>query len=109
MVARPVRRVISARASVPAGTAGDVLLGLRKRHPRLIIQMVAMNRLPAEQAVAMIGEQTLRAARTGALLAEKPEVDLLLRLAGTTQNLSRHREDRIQIRGHDGPGGRRVV
>jgi len=33
----------------------------------------------------MIAAQTLRAARTGNSLVEKPEIDLLLRLAGTKQ------------------------
>lgn len=76
--------VIAARAGSAEATE-DRLLSLRGRHPGLIIQLVTLKRLPGNRVVAMIGQQTLRAARTGALLAAKPEVDLLLRLAGTTQ------------------------
>ena len=76
--------VLAARAG--PGKATEVeLLSLRGRHPALIIQLVTLKRLPGNRTVAMIGQQTLRAARTGALLAARPEVDLLLRLAGTTQ------------------------
>ncbi|MDG6910056.1 MAG: hypothetical protein JRN08_06775 [Nitrososphaerota archaeon] len=35
--------------------------------------------------VEMLAAQTLKAEETGSLLARKPEVDFLLRLAGTTQ------------------------
>jgi tRNA threonylcarbamoyladenosine modification (KEOPS) complex Cgi121 subunit len=75
--------VIAARASAAAAEAS--LLSLRGRHPGLIIQLVTLKSLPGNRTVAMIGQQTLRAAKTGALLAARPEVDLLLRLAGTTQ------------------------
>ena len=61
------------------------LRGLRSEFPRLVIQVVSMNVLPSAAAVRMIAAQTMRAERTGALLAAKPEVDLLLRLAGTNQ------------------------
>jgi tRNA threonylcarbamoyladenosine modification (KEOPS) complex Cgi121 subunit len=88
-----LERVIAAAAlaaRAPAGSgpsqATDAeLLSLRSRHPALIIQLVTLKELPGNRTVAMIGQQTLRAAKTGALLAAKPEVDLLLRLAGTTQ------------------------
>jgi tRNA threonylcarbamoyladenosine modification (KEOPS) complex Cgi121 subunit len=83
MVAECLETVIAARASPEAAEAG--LLALRGRHPSLIIQLVTLKSLPGNRTVAMIGQQTLRAAKTGALLAAKPEVDLLLRLAGTTQ------------------------
>ena len=38
-----------------------------------------------ELFVEMLAAQTLRALRTGSLLARRPEMDFLLRLAGTTQ------------------------
>ncbi len=41
--------------------------------------------MPNTGAVEMIAAQTLTAARSGATLAERPELDLLLRLAGTRQ------------------------
>jgi tRNA threonylcarbamoyladenosine modification (KEOPS) complex Cgi121 subunit len=77
--------VVSAKARLRPGEADAALTSLRKRHPGLIIQLVTLEKLPTSRAVAMIGQQTLRAAKTGALLAMRPEVDLLLRLAGTTQ------------------------
>jgi hypothetical protein len=78
-------RCIVARADVPPGSADELLLGLRRSHPALVVQLLGLKRVPAPKAVVMICEQTFRAAKTGALLAEKPEVDLLLRLAGTNQ------------------------
>ena len=84
MVAECLESVIAVRAGSAEATE-DRLSSLRGRHPGLFIQLVTLKRLPGNRTVAMIGQQTLRAARTGALLAAKPEVDLLLRLAGTTQ------------------------
>jgi tRNA threonylcarbamoyladenosine modification (KEOPS) complex Cgi121 subunit len=77
--------VLAAKARLESAEAEPVLLSLRKRHPDLIIQLVRLKEVPESRIIAMIGQQTLRAAETGALLAAKPEVDLLLRLAGTTQ------------------------
>ncbi len=68
-----------------AAAAERELRGLRSEFPRLVIQVVSMNVLPSAAAVRMIAAQTMRAKSTGALLAAKPEVDLLLRLAGTNQ------------------------
>ncbi|MDA4114832.1 MAG: KEOPS complex subunit Cgi121 [Thaumarchaeota archaeon] len=89
--------MIAARVSPEAAEAR--LLSLRGRHPDLIIQLVTLKRLPGNRTVAMIGQQTLRAAKTGALLAAKPEVDLLLRLAGTTQIAVAIKEAGYQARG----------
>ena len=80
-----MRRVVAARADVSESDADALLSSLRKLHPKLVVQLVATKRTIDAGTLEMIGEQTLRAARTGALLAEKPEVDLLLRLAGTAQ------------------------
>jgi tRNA threonylcarbamoyladenosine modification (KEOPS) complex Cgi121 subunit len=77
--------VLAAKARIGSGDADRALLSLRKRHPSMIIQFVRLKKVPEGRAIQMIGQQTLRAAETGALLAAKPEVDLLLRLAGTTQ------------------------
>ena len=77
--------VFAATASLPLDSAEGFLRGLRAQHPTLIVQLLAMDSVPPGRAVAMIAEQTLRARRTGAMLADKPEVDLLLRLAGTNQ------------------------
>ncbi len=77
--------VVAARAKLSAGLADSELLAMRRRHPTLIVQLVTLKEIPGSQTINMIGQQTLRAMKTGALLAAKPEVDLLLRLAGTTQ------------------------
>jgi tRNA threonylcarbamoyladenosine modification (KEOPS) complex Cgi121 subunit len=76
---------VAARAELAPGDAERELLRLRSTHHRLIIQMVGMKRMPSSRAVLMIAAQTLRAVDTDSLLAAKPEVDLLLRLAGTSQ------------------------
>lgn len=52
----------------------------------------------------MIAMQTLRARQTGALLAERPEVDLLLRLAGTNQIT-----EALKTHGYKGPGTKLLV
>ena len=58
---------------------------LRQNHPRLIVQAVSSAGASNERLVEMIGEQTAEAQTTGSPLAKKPEVDLLMRLGGTTQ------------------------
>jgi tRNA threonylcarbamoyladenosine modification (KEOPS) complex Cgi121 subunit len=80
-----VGTAVAARAELAEGEAQGELLRLRSAHPRLTIQLVVMERLPGAGALLMIAAQTLRAKETGSLLADKPEVDLLLRLAGTSQ------------------------
>jgi tRNA threonylcarbamoyladenosine modification (KEOPS) complex Cgi121 subunit len=62
-----------------------VLAKLRKESPKAIIQVFGADRLPNAGAVEMIAAQTLTAAKSGSTLAERPELDLLLRLAGTRQ------------------------
>ena len=55
------------------------------RLPGSIVQAVRADAATNGFFVEMIAAQTLRANGTQNLLAKKPEVDLLLRLAGTTQ------------------------
>jgi hypothetical protein len=62
-----------------------LLSGLRADSRGVIIQVFRMGSPPNPRAVEMIGAQTLAAAKTGSTLAERPELDLLLRLAGTRQ------------------------
>lgn len=76
---------LSAEAKLAPEEAERELLRLRSSHPGLIIQLASVERLPSARAVLMIAAQTLRAVGTDSLLAAKPEVDLLLRLAGTSQ------------------------
>jgi tRNA threonylcarbamoyladenosine modification (KEOPS) complex Cgi121 subunit len=55
------------------------------RIPEAIVQAVRADAAANGFFVEMIAAQTLRAKGTQNLLAKKPEVDLLLRLAGTAQ------------------------
>lgn len=50
-----------------------------------LVQTAAVGSADNEFFVEMLAAQTLTAAESGSLLARKPEVDFLLRLAGTTQ------------------------
>lgn len=77
--------VVAAEAKIPEEAGGRELISIRKRHPGLIVQLLTLRRFPSSRALTMIGEQTLRASRTGSLVASKPEVDLMLRIVGTTQ------------------------
>ena len=55
------------------------------RHGGWVVQTAAMGAAGNEFLVEMIAAQTLGADASGALLAKSPAMDLLLRLAGTTQ------------------------
>lgn len=51
----------------------------------VMVQTAAGSSADNEFFVEMLAAQTIRAEETGSLLARRPEVDFLLRLAGTTQ------------------------
>lgn len=76
---------LSFEAAISPSEAESELSRLRSRYPKLVIQIAGMDRPPSAWAVRMIAAQTVRAGETGSLLADKPEVDLLLRLSGTGQ------------------------
>ncbi len=61
------------------------MASLRRKNPLLLVQGFSSETASNEFLVDMIAAQTLRAKETGNLLAKKPEIDLLLRLGGTTQ------------------------
>ncbi len=70
---------------VDSGEDPEALLSrLRTDNPDLLIQVFGGKR-PRASAVEMIAAQTLTAAKSGSILADRPELDLLLRLAGTRQ------------------------
>ncbi len=54
-------------------------------NPGSVVQAVRAEAADNEALLEMIAAQTFRAKASGGLLAKKPEIDLLLRLAGTTQ------------------------
>ena len=76
-----------ARCYLLDGQTGSESLraAVRKSFPNLVTQAVDPSTVNNERLVEMVGEQTLEAVEGGTLLAQKPEVDLLMRLAGTTQ------------------------
>jgi len=81
-----VRRILVAEAALQDAAQADAELSrLREENRPLVIQLVSMKRRPNVRAVEMIAAQTLRAKEKKAMIATKPEVDILLRLAGTTQ------------------------
>ncbi|MDV3293494.1 MAG: hypothetical protein LYZ70_04420 [Nitrososphaerales archaeon] len=53
--------------------------------PTLIVQTADRAAALNESLLEMLAAQTMRAATSGGLLARKAEIDLLLRLGGTTQ------------------------
>lgn len=98
------RGSICAEARVGKAETEGVLLKLRASNPDLVVQMVSVGELPSAKAVRMISEQTLRAMENGDMLASKPEVDLLLRLAGTRQIAVA-----MERCGYKGPGKKLLV
>ncbi len=71
--------------SVKSGEVEGILTTMRKESPGLIIQLFGASDAPNPKAIEMVAAQTLAAAKSGSTLAERPELDLLLRLAGTRQ------------------------
>ncbi len=63
----------------------EVKKRLRRKHSGLLVQGVRPGRSANEFYYEMVAAQTVEAASSGNLLAQKPEIDLLLRLAGTAQ------------------------
>ncbi|MDA4120690.1 MAG: KEOPS complex subunit Cgi121 [Thaumarchaeota archaeon] len=63
----------------------EAKLELESLNPGAIVQTGRAKSAENEFFVEMLAAQTLRAGSVGSLLARKPEMDFLLRLAGTTQ------------------------
>lgn len=63
----------------------EAKLELASLNPGSIVQTGRAKSAENEFFVEMLAAQTLRAGIVGSLLAKKPEMDFLLRLAGTTQ------------------------
>jgi tRNA threonylcarbamoyladenosine modification (KEOPS) complex Cgi121 subunit len=64
---------------------GQVRGELSGAYPGTMVQTFSSNAATNAFFIQMLAAQTLRAERTGSLLAKKPEIDFLLRLAGTSQ------------------------
>jgi len=63
----------------------DAKHAISRGHPELLVQTVRAETASNESFVGMICAETMSAERSQVLLARKPEIDLLLRLASTTQ------------------------
>ncbi|MDE1858818.1 MAG: hypothetical protein KGI26_07120 [Thaumarchaeota archaeon] len=63
----------------------DVKRELASANPGSLVQVVRAGSLDNELLAEMLAAQTLRAEEADYMLAKKAEIDLLLRLAGTTQ------------------------
>ena len=58
---------------------------IRSKHPGALVQTARAEVATNAFFLEMVAAQTLRAGASGNLLAKKPEIDFLLRLARTTQ------------------------
>lgn len=63
----------------------EVKRKLAGSNPGSLVQVAEAGSADNEALVEMLAAQTFGAEASGSMLANKPEVDLLLRLAGTTQ------------------------
>ena len=63
----------------------DLKRRLADANPGSMVQAAKEELLRNESFVELLAAQTLQAESSGGLLANKPEIDFLLRLAGTTQ------------------------
>lgn len=78
-------QVLSLELSLKSSAAEGFLSAVRGRFPRLTVQLVTFGKVPNGRMLELIGNQTITALAEKSLLASKPEVDLLLRVAGTSQ------------------------
>jgi tRNA threonylcarbamoyladenosine modification (KEOPS) complex Cgi121 subunit len=76
-----VKAYTCGRESSPEAMKREVL----SANPGAVVQAARGGVATNELFVEMLAAQTLRAESSGTLLAKRPEIDLLLRLAGTDQ------------------------
>jgi hypothetical protein len=77
---------VNARAYLCEGMdPGEAKGALLRANPDAVVQTLRVGSVKNEFLVEMLAAQTLQAMESGGLLAKKPEIDLLLRFAGTTQ------------------------
>ncbi len=65
--------------------ADEARARIAKREPELVCQLTSTKACMNENVARLIAAQTFAARANGTMLAKKAEIDLLLRLAGTTQ------------------------
>ena len=79
--------LVRAKAFVCRGSLTPDLAksALSTENPGSVVQAVRLEATDNELFIEMLAAQTFQAMSSGSILARKPEIDLLLRLAGTTQ------------------------
>ena len=79
-------RIFAKAFLCPSGASPEDLKSrLASANPGSMVQAAKAGLAGNEVFVELIAAQTLQAESSGGLLAKKPEIDFLLRLAGTTQ------------------------
>ncbi len=85
MGGRPTKIFARAYRCGPESRPDEIKRRLSERNPGFLVQVTKAGRSQNEVFLEMLAAQTLYAETTGSLLAKKPEIDFLLRMAGTTQ------------------------
>jgi tRNA threonylcarbamoyladenosine modification (KEOPS) complex Cgi121 subunit len=65
--------------------SGEVREKMKREHPSLLVQTLRTDASSNERHLEVLAAQTMHASSAGNLVAKKPEIDFLLRVAGTTQ------------------------
>ena len=65
--------------------SGEVRERVRKEHPSSLVQTVRIGAASNARLLEVFAAQTMHALTAGSLVSRKPEIDFLLRVAGTTQ------------------------
>lgn len=84
--------------------AEEIVEKIRRVEPELVCQLLRPDACQNEDAIRLIAAQTLSARASRSMLARRPEIDLLLRLAGTSQI-----KEAIDKAGYEGKGRTLVV
>src|SRR5690348_10589946 len=65
--------------------AGETRDKMKRDHPTSLVQTLGVSATFNERLLELLAAQTMAASSGGTLVAKKPEIDFLLRVAGTTQ------------------------
>ena len=65
--------------------SGEVREKVRRENRSSLVQTLRLGAASNERLLEVFAAQTMRALSTGSLVSKKPEIDFLLRVAGTTQ------------------------
>jgi tRNA threonylcarbamoyladenosine modification (KEOPS) complex Cgi121 subunit len=76
---------VRAFAVGPDFDAGETRDKMKRDHPTSLVQTLGVSASFNERLLELLAAQTMAASSGGTLVAKKPEIDFLLRVAGTTQ------------------------